>query len=118
MWYNKRVLKESDVHLFGMAAIFLATKQEDISHISLDDIVEKVGHNKFNEYSNKIFFLKVPSLLICFWFSWRKIIREAEFEILKTLDLRTDSPTGFTYLCRYLYKIFSCNNNSTIYDLT
>jgi hypothetical protein len=46
---SSRTLKESDVHLFGIAAMFLATKQEDISHISLDDIVEKVGHRKFSE---------------------------------------------------------------------
>lgn len=46
---SPRMLKESDVHLFGIASMFLATKQEDISHISLEDIVEKIGHKKFSE---------------------------------------------------------------------
>ncbi|KAL4429506.1 hypothetical protein ABPG74_014281 [Tetrahymena malaccensis] len=89
-------LVESDVHLFGIASMFLATKQEDISHISLDDIVEKVGHNKFTE----------------------KKIREAEYEILKTIEMKIDFPTTHTYLTRYLYKIFSSETNQTVLQLT
>lgn len=40
-----RTLSDSDVHLCGVAAIFLATKIEDIIHISLSEIVEKVAHD-------------------------------------------------------------------------
>ncbi|KAL4474422.1 hypothetical protein ABPG72_007821 [Tetrahymena utriculariae] len=98
LFFKKQTKKlvESDVHLFGIAAMFLATKQEDISHISLDDIVEKVGHNKFIE----------------------KKIREAEYEILKTVEMKIDFPTTHTYLTRYLYKIFSSETNQTILQLT
>jgi len=60
------MLKESDVHLFGIAAMFLATKQEDISHISLDDIVEKIGHKKFSEYTYKSFFSLSKLINYCF----------------------------------------------------
>ncbi|EAS06644.3 amine-terminal domain cyclin (macronuclear) [Tetrahymena thermophila SB210] len=98
LFFKKQTKKlvESDVHLFGIAAMFLATKQEDISHISLDDIVEKVGHNKFTE----------------------KKIREAEYEILRIVDMKIDFPTTHTYLNRYLYKIFSSETNQTILQLT
>jgi len=44
------MLNDADVHLYGIAAMFLATKQEDITHILLEDIVEKIGHKKFSEY--------------------------------------------------------------------
>ena len=29
--------------------MFIATKHEDISHISMKDMIERVGHNKFKK---------------------------------------------------------------------
>jgi cyclin B len=45
--YLKRVLKDNDVHLSGVASMFLATKYEDIYHIPLRDFLTRVAHNKF-----------------------------------------------------------------------
>lgn len=45
-----RILKDTDVHLSGVAAMFLATKYEDIYHIPLRDFLTRVAHNKFKGY--------------------------------------------------------------------
>jgi len=43
----KKVLKDADVHLSGIAAMFIASKFDDIYHIPLLDFIERVGHKKF-----------------------------------------------------------------------
>jgi len=44
----KRRLLDSDLHLVGVASIFLASKLEDVYHIVLDDIYSKVAHKRFS----------------------------------------------------------------------
>jgi cyclin B len=39
---------DSELHLIGIACMFIATKIEDINHIPLHDFVARVGHNKFS----------------------------------------------------------------------
>lgn len=43
-----RPLKNEDLHLVGIACLFLASKQEDVYHISLEDVFNKVGHRRFS----------------------------------------------------------------------
>jgi hypothetical protein len=38
----------SDIHLIGVAAMFIATKYEDVSQVNLLTVVKKIGHNKFS----------------------------------------------------------------------
>ena len=45
---SKRRLFDSDLHLIGVACIFLASKLEDVYHIVLDDIYHKVAHKRFS----------------------------------------------------------------------
>ncbi|MFN9942972.1 MAG: hypothetical protein ACK56I_26240, partial [bacterium] len=40
-------LKESDVHIIGIVCIYIAIKLNDIYHIPLENIYERVGHKKF-----------------------------------------------------------------------
>ena len=44
---TKRKLVEDDLHLIGIASMFLASKYEDIYHISMKDFVYDIGHEKF-----------------------------------------------------------------------
>ena len=45
---EKKLLYDSDIHLLGIACIFLATKIEDIYHIDMNTMVNNVAHNKFS----------------------------------------------------------------------
>ena len=46
----ERKLQDSDVHLSGIVAMFLASKYEDIYHIPLAELVSYVGYNKYSRY--------------------------------------------------------------------
>lgn len=41
-------LYDKDVHLIGISCIYIASKFNDIYHIPLETIYEKVGHKKFS----------------------------------------------------------------------
>ena len=56
--------------------MFIATKIEDIFHIPLDDFVYKISHSKFNSAA----------------------IKEAEEQILETLEFNVLFPTHYDYL--------------------
>jgi hypothetical protein len=45
---SKTMVNEEEIHLIGIAAMFISTKLEDIYHIPLRDFVFKVGHKKFS----------------------------------------------------------------------
>jgi hypothetical protein len=45
---KKSKLKNEDVHLIGVASMFISSKCEDLYHIPLKDIIERVAHNKFS----------------------------------------------------------------------
>lgn len=42
-----------DLHLLGVASIFIATKIEDIYHLSLSEMRNKISHMKFSEENIK-----------------------------------------------------------------
>lgn len=45
--------KDNDLHLIGIACMFISTKLEDIYHITLRDFVTRVSHNKFSAFQIK-----------------------------------------------------------------
>ena len=45
--YTDESLQGSDLHLTGVAAMFLASKYEDIEPLFMRTVVKKVGHSKF-----------------------------------------------------------------------
>ena len=47
-----RVLTNSDIHLTGMASMFLATKYEDTYYIPMRHFYQDIGHQNFSMYSN------------------------------------------------------------------
>jgi hypothetical protein len=42
-------ISSSDLHLIGVAAMFIANKYEDVDQFNLDTVVKKIGHNKFTK---------------------------------------------------------------------
>lgn len=42
-------ISNKDIHLIGITSLFIASKFEDIYHITLKDIVNEVSHNKYQE---------------------------------------------------------------------
>ena len=59
-------MNKESLHLYGLTVIFISSKVEDITPISLDSIIKEAGHNKFH----------------------RKEILKAELEILQLLNFR------------------------------
>jgi len=94
---SQKRLTDNDVHLSGVAAMFLASKYDDVYHIPLKDFISRVSHNKFTAED----------------------IKEKEWEILKALDYNVSFPTVLNYLERLIYKNFhedSCNMLKNIKD--
>lgn len=44
---DKITLKSQVLHLLGMTCVYIASKFEDVRAITLDELVEKAGHFKF-----------------------------------------------------------------------
>ena len=99
------------MHLSGVAAMFLASKYDDVYHIPLKDFVSRVSHDKFTAYLSDMNFI--------FLIMIREDIKEKEWEILKAVDYNVSFPTVLNYLERLIYKNFhedSCNMLQTIKD--
>jgi hypothetical protein len=95
--HSKKRIGDNDVHLSGVAAMFLASKYDDVYHIPLKDFVSRVSHDKFSAED----------------------IKEKEWEILKAVDYNVSFPTVLSYLERLIYKNFhedSCNMLQNIKD--
>lgn len=90
-----KTLKDSDIHLIGIACLYIATKQCDIYHIPLTHFYDKVGHKKFPMDS----------------------IKEKETEILSVLKFNITFPTTLKLLNRILYKNFYANSSQTLYKV-
>jgi len=88
--HSKRTLKDSDVHLSGIACMFIASKFDDIYHIPLHDFISRVGHGKFGTEE----------------------IKAKEWEVLGTLDFNVNICTHLDYLDRLIFKNFhdDCGN--------
>lgn len=93
--YAPRRIRESDLHLVGIASMFLASKYEDVYHIPLEDFVQRVGHDKFSAED----------------------IKTVEWEILIALDYNVSFPTVLTYLERLIYKNFHEDSNNMLKNI-
>ena len=50
---SKKALKPTDLHLLGIAAMFLAAKYEEIYPFKMRHVYEKIGHRKLSKSSIK-----------------------------------------------------------------
>ena len=91
---SKRVIKNEDLHLVGIGSIFLGSKQEDVYHITLDDIYSKVGHQRFSYQQ----------------------IKETEFEILTALQFKITFSTPLHFLYSYFQQAFWFTTNNAIFN--
>jgi hypothetical protein len=48
LWKTQTIYKSENVHLIGVAAMFIASKFQEIYPISLSQFVHKIGHDQFN----------------------------------------------------------------------
>jgi cyclin A len=49
MIIEKGKVKSSNIHLYGVTSIFMASKYHERKNISLGDIIDKVAHRKFTK---------------------------------------------------------------------
>lgn len=87
-YHCEATVSDSDVHIIGVAAMFIASKYEDIYHISLNEIYKDVVYMKFSK---------------------KEILRE-EACILHTLGFKFSSPTLLEYIYFHSYKF--CRTSS------
>ena len=48
LWKTQNIYKSENIHLIGVAAMFIASKFQEIYPISLNQFVHKIGHDQFN----------------------------------------------------------------------
>ena len=89
-FHSNSCLKDNDVHLSGVAAMFLATKYEDIYHIPLRDFLSRVAHNKFKGLE----------------------IKAKEWDIMTALNFDISFPTYYSFYERFFWKSFNAEVNS------
>ena len=95
LWKASSICKNENIHLIGVAAMFIASKFQEIYPISLKDFVERIGHNKFDEED----------------------VKEMEFKILEDIkpeNLVTTSIYDFNKT--YFYDFYYNNKNLIISD--
>lgn len=47
--YNNEVLVNDNIHLIGVCCLFIASKHEDITPLFMQDLKQKICHNRFSE---------------------------------------------------------------------
>lgn len=78
---NKMEVREiSDLHIIGVASMFIASKYEDIYPLKMKMVFEKIAHKK----------LPIER------------IKSLEMDILKTIKYRIPAPTSLDFLKYYL----------------
>ena len=70
----------ADLHLIGVASMFIASKFEDHIPIKMNKLIEKACHGKFNKQD----------------------IKKQECDILHALDFQIQAPTTMDFLKVYL----------------
>ena len=89
---TKKVLNNEDIHLIGIASMFISSKFQEIYPLSLKNFVHKVGHDIFSQ----------------------KDITKKECEILESIGLEILVSTSiYDFLKTYFYD-FYYNNNTLI----
>jgi hypothetical protein len=93
--YTTEILKPDDLHLIGIACMFIASKFYDIFPIKLKMMAEKVSHGKFSAEQ----------------------IKSAEEKIVKCLNYMVYKSTIYEFINLYIEEIFFfIENNFHIYD--
>ena len=91
--YFQRVeqnLEVSALHVSGVAAMFLASKYEDIYPLKMRDVYEKIGHKRLTQQK----------------------IKSMELELLKVIDYKVQAPTILEFLKTYLKSVIGLDSNS------
>lgn len=88
---SEEIAQPEDIHLTGIACIFIASKLEDVSPIPMKDIIKNVGKNRF----------KGESI----------IVREAH--ILSILQFKITNPTEFDFGMIYGFQFLQEINEIT-----
>lgn len=87
---TKRVFHNKDIHLIGMACMFISSKFQEIYPFSLKNLKHKVGHDIFSENQ----------------------IKEMEYNILEDIGLEVLVSTSvYDFLKTYFYDFYYNNNN-------
>jgi hypothetical protein len=97
----------SDIHLIGVAAMFIANKYEDVAQFNLETVVKKIGHNKFS--ADQIIAQELEILLALGFHIGVPTIKEFIDSYLSELKLVLPSDPMFGRLCTFLSKI-ACFN--------
>ena len=103
LFKSKNILKDENIHLIGITAMFIASKFQEIYPITLQNFIVKVSHNKFNENEIIITEKKIieeisPESLIVvsiydfiniyfynFYYYHKKLFNDIEFKVFKCI---------------------------------
>ena len=90
LYKTKKVFKNEDVHLIGIASMFISSKFQEIYPLSLNNFVHKVGHDIFSEEKKK--------KMEC------QIIKDIGLEVLVSTSI-------YDFLKTYFYDFYYNNKN-------
>jgi hypothetical protein len=79
--------QNKDIHLIGIVCIYIASKMEDIIPLRMTNIVNNVGHNKFDD----------------------KTIKSAQAKILETIEYNLIAPSTYDFIKSFFYDCFYNN---------
>ena len=83
---QQRMLELNELHLSGIACMFIASKYEDVYPLLMKTVFNKIGHKKISIES----------------------IRSKELEILRVISFRIGaSPTSLEFLERYIDEVLT-----------
>ena len=86
---TKAIIRNEDIHLIGMASMFISCKFQEIYPLSLKNFVHKVGHDTFSQ----------------------KDVKKKECEILENIGLEILVSTSiYDFLKTYFYDFYYNNN--------
>ena len=91
---TKKKIEDKDIHLIGLACIFIASKSEDLCPFQMKHIVEELGKNKFKNVN----------------------ILEKEIDIIQTINFELFNWTTYDYICIQLSD-FKKNNKDVMEKL-
>ena len=83
--YKQEAREISDLHLIGVATMFIASKYEDIYPLKMKMVYEKIAHKK----------LPIEK------------IKGLEMDILKVINYRIPAPTSLDFLKVYLKQVLN-----------
>lgn len=91
----QRKLESKELHLTGVACMFIASKYEDIYPLLMKTVYNKIGHQKFSIES----------------------IEEKEIEVLRVLGFKVGSPHSLEFLDRVMEEtgLKKCSDYDSIY---